>query len=115
MIRLIAAIDHQRGMAKKGLQPWFIPADEAFFTEATKSEGGICLIGSTTFKTFQHGPLPERQNYVLTHDETSIEGATLVHDLKQFMEDFRGKDVWIIGGANVFAQVIDGDWADELY
>ena len=115
MIRLIAAIDRQNGIAKQGFQPWYIPDDEAYFTKQTQSFGGTVLVGSTTFKTFK-GPLTGRQNYVLTKEKEPIPGVTLVHDLDKFLKDFRNdKDLWVIGGANVFAQVIESGQADELY
>ncbi len=114
MIRLIAAIDRQRGIAKQGFQPWFIPEDEQYFIQKTKSEGGIVLVGSTTFKTFK-GPLVDRQNFVLTHDTEPIEGVELVHDLEKFLKDYQAKDLWVVGGANVFAQTIELGLADELY
>lgn len=114
MIRLIAAIDRKRGLAKQGFQPWYIPDDEAYFTEQTGAHGGIVLVGSTTYKTFK-GPLAGRKNYVLTRDTKPIEGVTLVHDLAPFLRDFEDKDLWVIGGANVFAQVIESGKASELY
>jgi dihydrofolate reductase len=114
MIRLIAAMDRQQGIAKQGFLPWYIPEDEAFFTEQTKLYGGNALVGNTTFKTF-HGPLAERHNYVLTHDKTPIAGAELIHDLEKFLRDMADQDIWVIGGANVFAQVMELGKADELY
>ncbi len=114
MIRLIAAVDRKLGVGKQGFQPWFIPDDEAHFTELTKSHGGAVLVGSTTYKTFK-GPLADRQNYVLTRDKEPVDGVTLIHDLDAFLHDFLNKDLWVIGGANVFAQVIDAGKADELY
>src|ERR1700691_3334961 len=114
MFRLIAAIDRKRGLAKQGFQPWFIPKDEHFFPEQTKSLGGVVLVGSTTFATFKE-PLAGRQNYVLTHDDTPREGAELVHDLEKFLGEWQARDVWVVGGANVFAQVMELGRADELY
>jgi len=114
MIRLIAAMDRKRGIAKYGFQPWYIPEDEAYFTEMTRSHGGIVLVGSTTFKTFA-GPLKGRSNFVLTTDKTPIEGVELVRDLKKFFKEYRENDIWVIGGANVFTQVLDLGVADELY
>ncbi len=114
MIRLIVAIDRKSGLAKKGFQPWYLPEDERYFTEKTKSFGGENLIGSTTFKTFQ-GPLTERKNYVLTRDDTPIEGVELVHNIENFLKTYKGKDLWIVGGTNVFQQVMDLGYADELY
>jgi dihydrofolate reductase len=114
MIRLIAAIDRKRGIAKNGFQPWSIPDDEAYFTKETQQYGGVVLVGSTTFKTFR-GPLPNRTNYILTKDKTPIAGVELVHSLEKFLKDFQNHDVWVVGGANVFAQVLQMGKADELF
>jgi dihydrofolate reductase len=113
MIRLIAAIDHKRGLARHGRIPWNIPEDEQYFTDQTKRYGGNVLTGATTFKKTYHGPLKDRQNFILTHDSTPIPGVTLVHDLDKFLKDFRDGDLWIAGGAGVFAESIKS--ADELY
>ncbi len=114
MIRLIAAIDRQRGVGKNGGQPWSIPDDERHFTESTKLYGGNILVGSTTFQTFK-APLAGRQNYVLTHHQEPIPGVTLVHDLQRFLHEFADKDLWIVGGAKVFEETIKIGQADELY
>lgn len=113
MIRLIVAMDQKQGIAKQGIQPWHIPEDAAYFRDQTKLYGGHVLVGSTTFKTFEH-PLSDRQNYVLTHDKNPIEGAMLVHDLHKFLNEFKDRDLWVGGGANVFAQVLEMNMADEL-
>ena len=114
MIRLIVAVDRKQGMAKKGFQPWFIPADEKFFTEQTKLYGGNVLVGRTTFKTFK-GPLADRNNYVLTSQTEPIAGVEIINDLMQFLESFLDKDLWVVGGAQVFDQVMEAGLADELY
>ncbi|MDP9128928.1 MAG: dihydrofolate reductase [Candidatus Binatota bacterium] len=114
MIRLIVAIDRDRGLAKHGVMPWYIPDDEKYFTDQTKTHGGITLTGHTTYKTFK-GPLAERENYVLSREKLTLQGAHAVHDLAKFLEDFRDKDVWIVGGAAVFAEVMKAGKADELY
>jgi dihydrofolate reductase len=115
MNRLIVAVDRKLGLAKRGFQPWYIPDDEQYFTQQTKSYGGNVLIGRTTFETFKHGPLAGRKNYVLTHSQDPIEDVTLVHDLSKFLDDFQDQDVWIVGGAKVFEEVIKLGKADELY
>jgi len=114
MIRLIAAIDRKKGIAKGGLQPWHIPEDEQYFTEQTKQYGGTVLVGGTTFRTFRE-PLSGRRNYVLTRDKTPLAGAEIVDDLDKFLKDFQDKDLWVVGGANVYAQVLQAGRADELY
>jgi dihydrofolate reductase len=114
MIRLIAALDRERGIGKHGCQPWNLPDDEAYFSRCTTSLGGNILVGSTTYKLF-HGPLTGRINYVLTSNKKPLAGAKTVHDLDRFLQDFADKDLWVIGGAEVYQQVIDTGLADELY
>lgn len=111
MIRHIVAFDNKQGIAKGGVIPWYIPDDEAFFQSETKKYGGKVLMGAGTYTAIKH-PLRERENFVLTHDTTPIAGAVVVNDLQKFLAEFQG-DLWIIGGAEVFAQTLDV--ADELY
>jgi len=112
MIRLIAAIDQKRGIAKQGFQPWYIPDDEHYFSELTKQHGGKVLVGSITYRTFK-GPLEGRTNYVLSRQQEKIAGAEVVKDIEKFFHDH--EDVWVIGGANVFAEAMELGYADELY
>jgi dihydrofolate reductase len=114
MIRLIAAVDRKLGIGKNGGQPWSIPEDEAYFSEQTKLYGGEILVGRTTFETFK-APLSNRKNYVLTSHTEPIEGAELVHDLEAFLESYANKDLWVVGGGEVFKSVMDLGKADELY
>ena len=116
MIRLIAAIDVKRGIAKHGYQPWYIPEDEAYFTKQTKSYGGNVLTGGTTFRDSYKGkPLKGRTNYLLTKNIQPIEGVQLVHDLTAWLATIGNQDIWVAGGANVYEQIIDAGKADELY
>jgi dihydrofolate reductase len=116
MIRLIAAIDRKRGIAKHGYQPWYIPDDEAYFVKQSKSYGGNVLVGGTTFRdSFKSKPLTGRTTYLLTRNEQPINGVQLVHDLKPWLKSMGNQDVWVVGGASVYQQVIDAGLADELY
>jgi dihydrofolate reductase len=110
MIRLIAAIDQKRGIAKAGLQPWKIPHDERYFLEKTSQFGGNVLMGKKTFEVIGH-PLKNRQNFVVAR-EGEYSGVEMVRDLADFIKNFK-EDIWIIGGASIFGQTIHK--ADELY
>lgn len=116
MIRFIAAIDRKRGLAKNGNMPWSIPEDEKYFTDQTKTFGGNVLTGGKTFRlTYKSRPLRGRQNYILTHSNDPIPGATVVHDLSKLLDEFKDKDLWVAGGAEVFREIMDAGRADELY
>ncbi len=114
MIRLIVAYDSQSGIAKHGFQPWKIPDDETYFAAQTKLYGGNIIMGSTTFRTLK-GPLVGRQNYILTSNATPIAGTQLVHDLPEFLKDLGTRDLWVIGGANVYDQFMSSGLVDEIY
>jgi dihydrofolate reductase len=116
MIRLISAVDRRLGIAKQGFMPWKIPEDEAYFSEKTKEFGGRVLSGGATFrKSYNSRPLPGRQNFILTRSTGTIEGASIVNDLKEFIENLNGKDIWVAGGSSVYEQLITAKKADELY
>lgn len=112
MIRLIAAIDRKNGIAKNEGQPWHIPKDEQYFGHMTKKFGGRVLMGSTTYEVIGE-PLEGRINYVLSRDKQGLKGVEVVENLEKFLEEQQDQDVWVIGGASVFAQVVGV--ADELY
>ena len=48
MIRLIAAIDSQRGIATDSGIPWTLPGDSAYFREKTSS--GLIVMGRATYE-----------------------------------------------------------------
>lgn len=113
MIRLIAAVDIKNGIAKNGIQPWKLPLDEKYFELNTKTYGANILMGYKTYQVIGH-TLSGRINYIVSreHQGEEIEGAILISDLSKFINDF-SKDIWVIGGAQIYSQTIDR--ADEVY
>jgi len=110
MIRHIALIDSQRGLAKDGDQPAHLKTDQAYFREKTMSSGGNVLMGRTTFDVI--GVLKGRQNFVASHHLKASNDVTVVPDVATFLREFK-EDVWIIGGAAIFSLTLQ--YADELY
>lgn len=107
MVRGIAAIDIKQGIANDQGIPWHLPADVNYFREKTASQ--LIIMGYGTYREFDH-PLPGRKNYVVTHDQVRLRtGFTpiLSTELNEFISSHRGDNVWIIGGAGLFAQTLD--------
>lgn len=112
MIRFIAAIDEKYGLADEHGIPWQgkLPADVAYFR--SKTLNGNVLMGLVTYNEFSE-PLGKRHNFVLNNTDQKLRpGFEEVRDLDKFSQTLDG-DLWIIGGAGVFAQTIQ--MADELY
>lgn len=112
MIKFIVAIDEKQGMANEHGIPWQgkIPGDVHRFRELT--EHGSVLMGYRTYEEFKK-PLSNRHNYVLTNSSEPLrEGFEPIQNLEEFIKDVVG-DLWIIGGAAVFAQTLA--FAEQLY
>lgn len=95
----------------EGGMPWHVPEDLAHFKDTTLT--APVVMGRKTWDSLpeRFRPLPGRENIVITRSQDwQSDGARRAADLHAAV---RGLDrVWIIGGAEIFAQVI-GD-ADRL-
>jgi dihydrofolate reductase len=110
MIRVIAAIDSERGIANDSGIPWNLPGDSAYFRDKTRT--GLILMGRATYNEFA-APLHGRDNFVLTAQPGSLRaGFRSVAGLDQLSTDHPGEDIWVIGGAAVYAETIND--ASEL-
>lgn len=94
-----------------GGMPWHVPEDLAHFKDITAT--GAVAMGRRTWDSLpeRFRPLPGRENVVITRQQNwHADGALRAANVA---EAVRGRDrVWVIGGAEVFAEVI-GD-ADRL-
>lgn len=101
MIRSIAALDDCLGLATDNGIPWDIPADvEHFRTSVVSSD---VLMGYATYVEFER-PLPGGTNFVLARPGSALrDDFAAVDDLPQFFAVARTGDIWVIGGAQLYA------------
>ena len=89
----------------EGGMPWYVPEDLAHFKETT--QGAPIVMGRKTWDSLpeRFRPLPGRDNIVVTRQQDwTAEGARRAATVS---EAVRGREkVWIIGGAEIFRQVI---------
>jgi dihydrofolate reductase len=110
MIRLIAAIDSRRGIATDSGIPWSLPGDSSYFREKTSS--GLIAMGRATYDEFA-APLHDRENFVFSTTTAPLrKGFQVVASLVQLRAAHPDEDIWVIGGATVYAETIGQ--ADEL-
>jgi dihydrofolate reductase len=110
MIRQIAAIDSQRGIATDMGIPWKLPGDSAYFRE--KTANGLIVMGRATYAEFA-APLHDRDNYVLSQTTTPLRtGFLAIAGLEQLRAAHPHEDIWVIGGATVYRETITQ--AEEL-
>lgn len=108
---LIWAEAHDGIIGAAGGMPWHVPEDLAHFKEVTL--GSTVVMGRKTWDSLpeRFRPLAGRENIVITRQQDwAAEGARRAVTVADAV---RGQDrVWIIGGSEIFRQVI-GD-ADRL-
>ena len=114
-LSIIAAIGENRELGKNNTLLWDIPEDMNHFRTITR--GHTVIMGRKTYESIGHA-LPGRVNIVITRDIsfTTPDGCFIVHSLEEAIKLGKEKEqteVFIIGGANIYAQAID--LADKLY
>jgi dihydrofolate reductase len=115
---MIAAMDENRLIGADNALPWHLPADFKHFKQVTMAKP--IIMGRKTFESIGR-PLPGRKNIVLTRGEFNHDGVVTVHSIDAALHeasqavdsDDEVAEVMIIGGANLYQQMIDK--ADKLY
>ena len=92
-----------RVIGREGQIPWHLPEDFRWFKRMTT--GHAVLMGRKTFESLGK-PLPNRANIVLTRGG-DIPGVITIADLGSFRpEAYAPKEVFVIGGAEIYAQLL---------
>src|SRR5215510_6058813 len=99
----IVAVDQNLAIGKGGKLPWHYSADMRFFKQTTL--GNTVVMGRRTWSTLK-GPLPGRQNIVLTRnaDVAVPDDVKIMNDPHAVLEFAKTDDthVFVIGGAKVY-------------
>ena len=98
----IVAVDRNLAIGKGGKLPWHYSADMKFFKETTI--GNTVVMGRRTWLTLK-GPLPDRQNIVLSRDRNLPTDTLIVmSDVESVLDFARQQEghLFVIGGAKVY-------------
>lgn len=105
-VGLVWAEAADRIIGQDGALPWSLPEDLQRFKELTM--GSTVVMGRTTWESLPTSvrPLPGRRNIVLSRaPDYEAPGAEVVGSLDDALAAAEG-DVWVIGGASVYAEAI---------
>jgi len=124
-LSIVVAMDENRLIGKGNGLPWHLPADLAYFKKITTDNS--ILMGRNTYDSIGK-PLPNRRNIVITRNsEISIKGCEVVNSIEKALSITKDEEeVMIIGGANLFEQLlpdvsrlyithIEGEFKGETY
>lgn len=111
IISLIAAMDKNRLIGRENGLPWHLPEDFRHFKAVTL--GKPVIMGRKTFESIGR-PLPGRKNIVISRSGFDADGIMSVSGIEEALNEVsEAEEVMIIGGANLYEQMIDR--ADKMY
>ena len=104
MTSIIAAVAENGVIGDKNSLLWHIGEDLRNFKRITS--GHPVIMGRMTFESLGR-PLPNRTNVVITHSDIAFDGCTTVHSLEEALAMFPAEEeVFVIGGAQIYAQAL---------
>ena len=103
LFKAIAAMSLNRVIGQGGQIPWRLPEDFKWFKRTTT--GHILVMGRKTFESIGR-PLPGRATIVLTRSGFSHPGVTVRRSLEELNVEGDPREVFICGGAEVYAQAL---------
>ena len=120
MISLIAALSENRVIGKDNRVPWRIPADLQRLKSLTL--GKTVILGRKSYDSMvsyyskSGREMPGKTYIVITRDSAynPIRSQDIVvHSVEEAIEKANGEEVFVIGGSQIFEQVLPS--ADRLY
>ena len=104
--KAIAAMSENRVIGAGNRIPWRLPEDFKWFKKMTT--GNVVVMGRKTFESIGK-PLPDRATIVLSRSGFAYPGVRTFSNLEAIDPSdpaLAGKDVFICGGAEIYAQAL---------
>lgn len=100
----IVAMAENRAIGAANKLPWHLPEDFKWFRAQTS--GKTLLMGRKTHESIGR-PLPNRRTLVLSRASGPIAGVTVVRSLDEAEREAGQGELWICGGAEIYALTVD--------
>lgn len=114
MIKAILCMDMLGNIGKDNNLLFHIKQDMQFFREKTLNH--TVVMGYNTYLSLGSKPLPNRKNIVLADRYKKIEekkNLIVTDDLSKVIKEY--ENIYVIGGAFVYNEMISLDLVDEVY
>jgi len=124
---IIVAFDSQYGIGKNGGLAWDLPLDLKHFKQITTAvsdpaKKNAVIMGRKTWESLppKFSPLPGRVNLVLSKTAKpnlllDVLRSQSIDDALNQLSTSRIENIFVIGGAQIYAQVIDHTLCQKLY
>lgn len=112
-ISIIVAIAQNHAIGKDNDLLWHISKDFQWFKDKTR--GHQVIMGERTLHSLPNGPLPKRNNIVITDKKgKTFEGCTTVYSIEEAIEHCsETEESFIIGGGSIYKQFLP--YANKFY
>jgi dihydrofolate reductase len=126
-VTIVVACDVRGVIGKEGKLPWRVPEDLQAFRQRTL--GNTIIMGRKTWDSLPKKPLDGRANVVISRSyserpKDADVGPFFYGSLKQAIIDlsdcagriskYISKEIYIIGGAQIYKQALDDDIVDRI-
>ena len=101
--KAIAAMSENRVIGRGQRIPWHLPEDFKWFKKMTT--GQVVVMGRKTFESIGK-PLPNRTMIVLSRTQFFHPGVQTVSDLSRIDLAYETREVFLCGGAQIYAQTL---------
>lgn len=121
-IKLIACINQVNALGKDNNLLYHISSDLANFKRLTM--GGVLIMGKNTYESLPKKPLPNRTTIIICDEadynpqndgDQSVFVADSIPSALSIVETLDNENVFVVGGASIYTQFIDGGLVDEMY
>jgi len=110
-LSIIVAVAENHVIGKDNDLVWHLPADMKFFKD--KTNGHPIITGRKNYESIpeKYRPLPNRTNIVVTRQKNyHAPGAVVITSIEEALtyaqNNFKGQEVFIIGGAEIYRQTL---------
>ena len=108
--KAVAAMSLNRVIGRDQGLPWHLPEDFQWFKQLTS--GHVIVMGRKTFESIGR-PLPHRITCVLSRSGFAFPGVHTVSCLEDVLPLAEGRDMYICGGAQIYALALP--FCSDLY
>jgi len=119
IVSLIVAIAENNAIGKDNDLLWHLSNDMQYFK--TKTLNHHIITGRKNYTSIppKYRPLVNRTNIVLTHQtDFKEDNCIILHSLEEaidYVQQTNEKELFIIGGGQIFQEVLAKDMADKMY
>jgi dihydrofolate reductase len=101
-VKAIVAMSENRVIGADGKIPWHLSEDLKFFKRTTL--GHVILMGRKTYDSIGR-PLPGRENWVVSRT-ADYPGVRMIRNLEDIREPGDGRELFLIGGAELYRALL---------